>query len=83
VILDEATAMLDPRAARDTERALAAVLEGRTVIGIAHRLHTAHDADRIAVIEDGVLAELGSHDALLQADGPYARLWNTWHGTGV
>ncbi|MFG3342990.1 ABC transporter ATP-binding protein [Glycomyces sp. NPDC048151] len=83
VILDEATAMLDPRAARDTERALAAVLEGRTVIGIAHRLHTAHDADRIAVIEDGGLAELGSHDELLQANGPYARLWNTWHGASV
>ncbi|MFC3491768.1 ABC transporter ATP-binding protein [Glycomyces rhizosphaerae] len=83
VILDEATAMLDPRAARDTERALAAVLKGRTVIGIAHRLHTAHDADRIAVIEDGGLAELGSHDDLLRANGPYARLWNTWHGTSV
>ncbi|HEX2145153.1 MAG TPA: ABC transporter ATP-binding protein [Glycomyces sp.] len=81
VILDEATAMLDPRAARDTERALAAVLEGRTVIGIAHRLHTAHDADRIAVIDDGRLAELGSHNELLQANGPYARLWNSWHGT--
>ncbi|GAA2160572.1 MULTISPECIES: ABC transporter ATP-binding protein [Glycomyces] len=81
VILDEATAMLDPRAARDTERALAAVLEGRTVIGIAHRLHTAHDADRIAVVEAGRLAELGSHDELLQANGPYALLWNTWHGT--
>ncbi|GAB4001994.1 ABC transporter ATP-binding protein [Glycomyces albus] len=52
VVLDEATAMLDPRAARDTERALGAVLEGRTVIAIAHRLHTAHDADRIAVVEE-------------------------------
>ncbi|THV38653.1 ABC transporter ATP-binding protein [Glycomyces buryatensis] len=81
VILDEATAMLDPRAARDTERALAAVLKGRTVIGIAHRLHTAHDADRILVIEDGRLAELGSHHELLTANGPYARLWRTWHGT--
>ncbi len=67
----------------DTERALAAVLQGRTVIGIAHRLHTAHDADRIAVIEDGTLAELGSHDDLLLANGPYARLWNMWHGGAV
>jgi ABC-type multidrug transport system fused ATPase/permease subunit len=82
VILDEATAMLDPRAARDTERALAAVLKGRTVIGIAHRLHTAHDADRIAVVEAGNLAELGAHEELLAAGGPYARLWNTWHGAG-
>jgi ABC-type multidrug transport system fused ATPase/permease subunit len=80
VILDEATAMLDPRAARDTERVLAAVLKGRTVIGIAHRLHTAHDADRIAVVEDGRLTELGSHDELLRANGPYASLWRSWHG---
>ncbi|MCH7230993.1 ABC transporter ATP-binding protein/permease [Glycomyces sp. L485] len=81
VILDEATAMLDPRAARDTERALAAVLEGRTVIGIAHRLHTAHDADRIAVVDGGEVAELGSHEELLARDGAYARLWQSWHGT--
>ncbi|WP_051815808.1 ABC transporter ATP-binding protein, partial [Glycomyces tenuis] len=81
VILDEATAMLDPRAARDTERALAAVLDGRTVIGIAHRLHTAHDADRIAVVDDGRVTELGSHDELLARDGTYARLWKGWNGT--
>ncbi|GAA1664932.1 ABC transporter ATP-binding protein [Glycomyces endophyticus] len=80
VILDEATAMLDPRAARDTERALAAVLEGRTVIAIAHRLHTAHDADRIAVVEDGRVAELGDHDQLIALDGHYAGLWRAWHG---
>jgi ABC-type multidrug transport system fused ATPase/permease subunit len=80
VILDEATAMLDPRAARDAERALGAVLEGRTVIAIAHRLHTAHDADRIAVVEAGRIAELGSHGELLERHGVYARLWNTWHG---
>ncbi|GAB3653494.1 ABC transporter ATP-binding protein [Glycomyces tarimensis] len=80
VILDEATAMLDPRAARDTERALGAVLEDRTVIAIAHRLQTAHDADRIAVIERGVVAELGSHDELIARDGHYADLWRAWHG---
>ncbi|THV38641.1 ABC transporter ATP-binding protein [Glycomyces buryatensis] len=80
VILDEATAMLDPRAARDTERALGAVLEGRTVIAIAHRLHTAHDADRIAVVEEGLVAELGSHDGLIALDGHYAGLWRAWHG---
>jgi ABC-type multidrug transport system fused ATPase/permease subunit len=80
VILDEATAMLDPRAARDTERALGAVLEGRTVIAIAHRLHTAHDADRIAVVEDGRVAELGDHDELIALDGHYAALWRAWHG---
>ena len=80
LILDEATSMLDPRAARDTERSLAAVLEGRTVIAIAHRLHTAHDADRVAVMEDGTVTELGSHDDLVAAGGTYASLWRSWHG---
>jgi ATP-binding cassette subfamily C protein len=80
LILDEATALLDPTTARHTERALAAVLEGRTVIAIAHRLHTAHDADRVAVMEDGRLTELGTHDSLVAADGAYAALWHSWHG---
>ncbi|MGA5565228.1 ABC transporter ATP-binding protein [Streptomyces platensis] len=79
VILDEATALLDPRTARHTERALAAVLTGRTVIAIAHRLHTAHDADRVAVMEEGRLTELGTHDALVAANGAYAALWHSWH----
>ncbi|GAA3816729.1 ABC transporter ATP-binding protein [Streptomyces chiangmaiensis] len=80
LILDEATALLDPTTARHTERALAAVLKGRTVIAIAHRLHTAHDADRVAVMEDGRLTELGPHDDLVAADGAYAALWRSWHG---
>ncbi|WP_328553316.1 ABC transporter ATP-binding protein [Streptomyces sp. NBC_00358] len=80
LVLDEATALLDPATARHTERALAAVLEGRTVIAIAHRLHTAHDADRVAVMEDGRLTELGTHDELVAAEGPYAALWHSWHG---
>ncbi|KOG29616.1 ABC transporter ATP-binding protein [Streptomyces resistomycificus] len=80
LILDEATALLDPTTARHTERALAAVLEGRTVIAIAHRLHTAHDADRVAVMEDGLLTELGTHDELVAAGGAYAALWWSWHG---
>ncbi|MFF4523652.1 ABC transporter ATP-binding protein [Streptomyces bluensis] len=82
VILDEATALLDPTTARHTERALAAVLKGRTVIAIAHRLHTAHDADRVAVMEDGRLTELGTHDELVAAGGAYAALWRSWHGDG-
>ena len=80
LILDEATALLDPTTARHTERALAAVLEGRTVIAIAHRLHTAHDADRVAVMEDGLLTELGTHEELVAAGGAYAALWGSWHG---
>ena len=82
LILDEATALLDPATARHTERALAAVLAGRTVIAVAHRLHTAHDADRVAVMEDGRLTELGTHDDLVAADGAYAALWRSWHGDG-
>lgn len=80
LILDEATALLDPTTARHTERALAAVLQGRTVIAIAHRLHTAHDADRVAVMESGLLTELGTHDELVAAGGAYAALWRSWHG---
>ncbi|MFD3403117.1 ABC transporter ATP-binding protein [Kribbella sp. NPDC058693] len=79
LILDEATALLDPKTARQTERSLAAVLRGRTVIAIAHRLQTAHDADRIAVMEAGHLVELGTHQALVTTNGPYGQLWQTWH----
>ncbi|MCX4678822.1 ABC transporter ATP-binding protein/permease [Streptomyces sp. NBC_01433] len=80
LVLDEATSLLDPRAARHLERSLARVLDGRTVVAIAHRLHTAHDADVIAVVENGRISELGSHDDLVTADGAYAALWRSWHG---
>ncbi len=81
LVLDEATSLIDPRAARHLERSLAAVLHGRTVIAIAHRLFSAHDADRVAVVEDGVISEFGSHDELVAAGGSYAALWHSWNGT--
>ena len=78
LVLDEATAMLDPRAARHLERSLVAVLRGRTVVAIAHRLHTAHDADRVCVVIDGQITELGTHDELVALNGEYASLWSSW-----
>ena len=78
LILDEATALLDPRSARHLESSMNAVLEGRTVIAIAHRLHTAHDADRVCVMRDGRIAELGTHDELVAMNGEYAALWRSW-----
>jgi ATP-binding cassette subfamily C protein len=79
LILDEATAQLDPKTARRTEQSLAAILRGRTVIAIAHRLQTAHDADRIAVMEAGELVELGTHNELVSAGRVYGKLWQSWH----
>jgi ATP-binding cassette subfamily B protein len=78
LVLDEATSSVDPGTERTVEQALARVSEGRTVITIAHRLSTAARADRVAVMRDGRLVELGSHDELVARGGFYARLWESW-----
>ncbi|WP_280495559.1 ABC transporter ATP-binding protein [Nocardia asiatica] len=80
VLLDEATSLLDPAAAQATERSMAAILLGRTVVAFAHRLHTARDADRVIVIEDGKITETGSHEDLLSAKGVYESLWQAQVG---
>lgn len=81
VVLDEATSLLTPGSASNVERSLWSVLKGRTVITIAHRLSTARDADRIAVMAEGRIRELGTHDELLNRNGLYAQLWRAWHST--
>jgi ABC-type multidrug transport system fused ATPase/permease subunit len=80
LVLDEATSLLNPGAARHLERSLAHLLQGRTVIAISHRLHTANDASVIAVVEDGRITEFGDHHQLLAASGAYASLWRSWQG---
>jgi ATP-binding cassette subfamily B protein len=78
IVLDEATSSLDPATEAAVERALAAVAEGRTVVTIAHRLSTAERADRVAVMENGRLVEVASHDELVEQGDRYARLWASW-----
>ncbi|MFI5041740.1 MAG: ABC transporter ATP-binding protein [Acidimicrobiales bacterium] len=78
LVLDEATSSLDLKSEEMVERALDVILDGRTAIIIAHRLATAMRADRIAVIDDGGVLELGSHDELVALGGVYAEMYATW-----
>jgi ATP-binding cassette subfamily B protein len=78
LILDEATSNLDPGTEQSVEQALERLTHGRTVVVVAHRLSTAARADRIAVIYDGCLAELGSHEELVDRGGHYASLYAAW-----
>jgi len=82
LILDEATSNLDLNSESRVEKALDVVLEGRTAVIIAHRLATARRADRIAVVHDGEIVELGSHEELVSHEGRYAAMYATWvtHG---
>ncbi|HMK98517.1 MAG TPA: ABC transporter ATP-binding protein, partial [Acidimicrobiales bacterium] len=83
LILDEATSSVDPGTERQAEAALARLAAGRTVIVVAHRLTAAERADRVAVVHDGELAELGSHQELIDANGLYARLFAAWSGASL
>ena len=80
LVLDEATSSLDPGTELLVEDALERLMEGRTVVVIAHRLSTAERADRIGVVDAGGLVELGTHDELVAAGGRYAALYATWAG---
>ena len=75
LVLDEATSALDSESEVAIQQALHKLMEGKTVIAIAHRLSTLREMDRIIVLEGGKIVEDGSHDSLLQHDGVYSRLW--------
>ncbi|RYH04194.1 ABC transporter ATP-binding protein [Salipiger sp. IMCC34102] len=80
LVLDEATSALDSEVEAAIQSALDNVMEGKTVIAIAHRLSTLRQMDRIVVMEDGRIVEEGDHDSLLAQDGVYARYWNRQSG---
>ncbi len=77
LILDEATSSVDTRTELLVQNAMAALRQDRTSFVIAHRLSTIRDADTILVMEEGQIVEQGNHATLLEADGAYARLYNS------
>ena len=82
LILDEATSSLDTESEAAVQAALANLMQGRTVLVIAHRLSTVRRADRIAVMEEGQITELGSHEELIALGGTYSRLYHLQFGEG-
>ncbi|MDH5640751.1 MAG: ABC transporter ATP-binding protein/permease [Nitrospira sp.] len=80
LVLDEATSSVDTETEREIQRNLDRLAKGRTALVIAHRLSTIRGADRIVVIKDGKVEEVGSHDELLAHEGTYADLWNIQSG---
>ena len=81
VVLDEATAFADPENEHLIQKAFEKLMHGKTVIIIAHRLSTVRNADHIIVMDNGRVAEEGSHDTLLQKGGRYASMWKTYNET--
>jgi ATP-binding cassette, subfamily B, bacterial len=80
LVLDEATSALDSEVEASIQQALTRVMQGKTVLAIAHRLSTIAEMDRIIVMEDGRIVEVGSHSVLLAMNGLYARYWNRQSG---